>query len=83
MRELFDNLDNGDGFINLADAILALRVMAELPTQTPIYIDADVNGDGSFQIVANSFDLAGGFLHIRQQAAGFVFLSEYYRSPHL
>ena len=37
---------NSDGFVNLADAILALKVVAGMDSGQVIYEAADVNGDG-------------------------------------
>ena len=41
---------NGDGNVDLADAILALQVIAGIEPTTPVYKEADVNGDGRIGI---------------------------------
>jgi hypothetical protein len=41
---------NGDGGIDLQDIILALRISAGLPVDTPLQLDADVNQDDKISI---------------------------------
>lgn len=36
---------NHDGKVNLADAVLALQIMAGIVPASPVFLDADVNGD--------------------------------------
>jgi YD repeat-containing protein len=38
---------NGDGEIDLRDAIISLQIAAGITPTTPVYSDADVNGDGA------------------------------------
>ncbi len=41
---------NGDGKINLNDAILALKILSGIETAETIYSDADINNDGKIGI---------------------------------
>jgi hypothetical protein len=54
---------NGDGIVDLTDAILVLQVLAGIEPSSTVYVEADVNGDGRIGIAELTY--------ILQKIAGF------------
>ena len=50
---------NGDGNVDLADAILALQVLAGIRPSSTVYKEGDVNGDGRIGMAEAIYVLQG------------------------